>query len=148
MLCDKLKRQDFELPKDLLFGSVIEAYADVIPIVFDNDDDRCTAFNAFHCLVGDDLFVDHVFKVLTQEHDSGSGYITVSPSLKRAVTSELCQSFIDSWKTGVGIGSSDGVNRVAAYELALESGDLDEPVDVPMEQVNALVDSWRTGKTE
>lgn len=148
LLCNKLKRQDFELPKDLLFGSVIEAYADVIPIIFDNDDDRCTAFNAFHCLVCDDLFVDYVFEALTQEHDSGSGYITVSPSLKRAVTSELCQSFIDSWKTGVGIGSSDGVNRVAAYELALGSGDLDEPVDVPMEQVNALVDSWRTGKTE
>jgi len=140
-LSNKLKHQEFKSPSNPLSGPFMLAYAEIIPIVFDDNEDKCKAFKAFHRLVTNNIFVEYVLNVFTQELESG--YIMVDCLLDSLLTPELCQSFINSWKKNPGFRSA---RNIAAYELASGNVDSDDSWYVPVDQVNALVDSWKDEK--
>ena len=135
LLREKLKRTDFKQPQRLLNGPLLQSYADIIPVVLDNIQDRYDAFQSFRRLVDENTFVDYALDALVRK--SGNEYIVDTSLLKRLVTCELFRSALDSWKS---VPVLHNVTGAAAYTLALKSPDPAQPVS--REQAKSLVVQW------
>lgn len=135
LLRGKLKRTDCKQPQRPLDGPLLQSYADIIPVVLDNIQDRYEAFQSFRRLVDENAFVDYALDALVRE--SGDEYIVDTSLLKCLVTCELLQSALDSWKS---VPVLHNVTGAAAYTLAIKSPNPVQPVS--REQAKMLVDQW------
>ena len=135
LLRGKLKRSDCKQPQRPLNGLLLQSYADIIPVVLDNIQDRYEAFQSFRRLVDENTFVDYALDALVRK--SGNEYIVDTSLLKRLVTCELFRSALDSWKSAT---APHNVTSAAAYALALKSPDPAQPVS--REQAKRLVAQW------
>ena len=136
LLRGKLKRTDCKQPQRPLNGSLLQSYADIIPVVLDNIQDRYEAFQSFRRLLDETAFVDYALDALVRE--SGNEYIVDTSLLKCLVTCELLKSALDSWKS---VPVLHNVVGAAAYTLALKSPDPTQPIS--RKQVKRLVDQWK-----
>lgn len=136
LLRGKLKRTDCKQPQRPLNGPLLQSYADIIPVVLDNIQDRYEAFQSFRRLVDETAFVDYALDALVRE--SGNEYIVDTSLLKCLVTCELLKSALDSWKS---VPVLHNVVGAAAYTLALKSPDPTQPIS--RKQVKRLIDQWK-----
>ena len=141
LLRGKLKRTDCQQPQRPLNGPLLQSYADIIPVVLDNIQDKYEAFQSFRRLVDKNAFVDYVLDALVRE--SGNEYIVDTSLLKCLVTCELLKSALDSWKS---VPVLHNVTGAAAYTLALKSPDPAQPVS--RQQAKRLVNQWEKRWTE
>lgn len=141
LLRGKLKRTDCQQPQRPLNGPLLQSYADIIPVVLDNIQDRYEAFQSFRRLVDKNAFVDYALDALVRE--SGNEYIVDTSLLKCLVTCELLKSALNSWKS---VPVLHNVTGAAAYTLALKSPDPAQPVS--RQQAKRLVNQWEKQWTE
>ena len=96
-LCKKLKQMNYERPQTPLSGWLLQWYASVIPVIFNEPDDKYKALRAFQGLVDETKFVDYALNALVQ--DEKDDCIVDVPLLRRFITHEKIQTSLELWRS-------------------------------------------------
>lgn len=135
-LREKLKQTNCEQPQTPLSGWLLQWYASVIPVIFNEPDDKYKALRAFQDLVDETKFVDYALNALIQ--DEKDDCIVDVPLLRRFITHEEIQTSLKLWRSGQ---QSTNIKHLAAYVAEYKSEDQEQLVT--SRQLHFILETWK-----